>query len=58
MEKMPIQKVEIWRVKELGLVLHHLTELFRKSDHHEWASVFHHYYVETQNILSGSEFDT
>lgn len=58
---MPIkeeQKVEIWRIKELGLILQNLSELLKKSDHHEWANVFHHYYTETQNILLGSKFYT
>lgn len=52
------QKVEIWRIKELGLILQDLSELLKKSNHHDWANVFHHYHMETQNILFGSKFDT
>jgi len=56
-KKITMQKVEIWKVKELGLILQNLSELLKKSTHHEWANVFHHYHTETQNILLSSEFN-
>jgi len=52
------QRVETWRVKELGLILQGLSEVLKRSAHHEWANVFDHYQTETQNILTSSKLDT
>lgn len=50
------KKIEIWRVKELGVILQNLSDLLKRSTHQEWANVFHHYHTETQNILLSPEF--
>ena len=52
-----MQKIEKWRIQELAIVLHHLTELLRSGNNIEWANVFKHYHYESQKILQKKEFD-
>jgi hypothetical protein len=52
-----MQKIEKWRLEELALVLHDLSELLRKGDNCEWANVFFHFHDESQKIISKKEFD-
>jgi len=50
-------KVEKWRLQELALILRRLTELLKKGDNQEWASVFDHYYQEIHGILLTRNYD-
>lgn len=52
-----MQKIEKWRIKELSLILNQLVHLLKTGNHQEWASVFSHYYQETQHILYKDRFD-
>jgi hypothetical protein len=52
-----MQKIEKWRIQELSIVLHDLTELLKCGNNTEWANVFKHYHCESQKILLKKEFD-
>ncbi len=53
-----MQKVEKWRVEELGLVLNELAVLLRAGENSEWASVISHYHDESKKIVAKKEFDS
>jgi len=52
-----IQKVEKWRVQELGQALNQLALLLRRGENTEWANVFSHFGHEAQNITTHENFD-
>ena len=52
-----MQKVEKWRVLELGQALNQLALLLRKGENTEWANVFSHFAQEAQNITHHENFD-
>lgn len=52
-----MQKIEKWRLQELSLVLHNLSELLKKGDNREWANVFGHFHHELQKIILKKELD-
>ncbi|MBS3818065.1 hypothetical protein KGY73_00955 [bacterium] len=52
-----MQKIEKWRIKELALILNQLVQLLKAGNNQEWASVFSHYYHETQQIIHKDHFD-
>jgi hypothetical protein len=52
-----MQKIETWRIKELSLVLQQMTELLKQGNNREWANVFSHFRIESQNIVDKKEFD-
>ena len=47
-----MQKVERWRLQELALILKKMAELLKKGENNEWANVFAHFLVETQDTLT------
>lgn len=49
-----MQKVEKWRIQELGQILDRLSQLMRLGGSADWASVFSHYAHEAC-ILTGHE---
>jgi len=51
-----MNQVEMWRVKELVLILNEIACLLRKGNNREWAAVFEHYKMESQQILSRKKF--
>ena len=53
-----MQKIEKWRIQEMALVLHRLSDLLRLGDNSEWANVMSHYYQEAQSILLKDELDS
>lgn len=54
---MRMQKIEKWRIEELALVLIELSDLLRKGDNREWANVFSHFHLESQQIHSSKAFN-
>jgi len=52
-----IQKVEKWRIQELGQVLNRLSLLLRTGENTEWANVFFHFTQEAQNLAAHKKFD-
>lgn len=54
---MVIQKVEKWRIQELGQVLDRLSLLLRKGENSEWANAFSHFTQEAQNLAAHKKFD-
>lgn len=52
-----MQKLERWRVEELGLLLSEMASLLKKGDNYEWANVLIHFHDETENMTSKREFD-
>ncbi len=56
-DKLTVQKIEKWRIKELALVLSEIADMLRSGDNAEWANVFSHFQNESMNIISKMEFD-
>lgn len=52
-----IQKVEKWRIQELGQVLKRLSLLMQTGKNSDWGSVFSHFSLEAQNIAGHNKFD-
>jgi len=52
-----MQKIEKWRIEELGLVLNELSFLLKLGESSEWANVFSHFNDESQKIVTKKEFD-
>jgi hypothetical protein len=52
-----MQKVEKWRIQELGQVLSRLSRLLRQGENSEWANVFFHFAQEAQNLVDHKRFD-
>ncbi len=53
-----MQKIEKWRIEELALILKELVSLLKAGSNAEWASVFSHYYFESQKILHEESLDS
>ena len=51
-----MQKVEKWRIQEMGQVLTRLSQLLRQGENAEWANVFAHFAQEAQNIVRQKKF--
>ena len=54
--KRTMQKVEKWRIQEMGQVLTRLSQLLRQGENAEWANVFAHFAQEAQNIARQKKF--
>ncbi len=52
-----LQKIETWRIKELELILNQLGGLLRRGNNNDWANVFTHFHLESQQILTKKKFD-
>lgn len=52
-----MQKIEKWRIQELALILKTLTDLMRKSNNSDWAGVFSHFHMESQEIILKDKLD-
>lgn len=52
-----IQKIEKWRIQELGQVLKRLSILMKEGKNSDWGSVFSHFSHEAQNIVGHGTFD-
>ncbi|MFO7866540.1 MAG: hypothetical protein R6V02_06980 [Candidatus Aminicenantes bacterium] len=53
-----MSQVEMWRIKELIIILNELTEILRRGNNREWAAVFEHYKAESKQILNNKKFSS
>jgi hypothetical protein len=51
-----MNQVEMWRIKELILILSEIAGILRRGNNREWAAVFEHYKMESREIISGKKF--